>query len=403
MTGDQRRTIESYLVSSGIFDANDNLKTTNLYEELDEIDGYVNLIFRVQGRDRSVIIKQVLPYMRVLKEAGIEHSINMDRMHTEIAMLIFISSLYPDFAPEIYLFDEPKALIVMEDLSDFDLLRSLLNCGKSLPMIGAKLGTFLAALFYFTSRLHLNTDDFNRLKNYFANDESKYMESLLFKEHVLINTERPLVPELADYHSALAADERLHHKILMLLDEYMSGYDCLLHNDFHTSNIMVKKDRIKVFDTEFSSFGHAPVDLGRITGSFMLNYLSWKYRMDQNSATRIAMQRENLVIIRELYTAFEKALAEFMAQDHHITHGKDAARLFMQDFIPKTLMYAGLGQSIRVTCDAAMSLEVKAIPEEYLGDMQKASLELTKHLVLHSEEYQHIDQLLATLGRWSVL
>ena len=128
-----RDTIKDYLIQKKIFPENALLNVIDLHEEIQNIEGYVNLIFAVRDLNTncSVVVKQLLSYIRAFKEAdGGDHPVLMERLRTEIAVLTFMGTLYEDIAPDIYLFDEAAGVIVMEDLMDLELLRFELTAKK---------------------------------------------------------------------------------------------------------------------------------------------------------------------------------------------------------------------------------------------------------------------------------
>ena len=73
-----RDTIKDYLIQKKIFPENALLNVIDLHEEIQNIEGYVNLIFAVRDLNTncSVVVKQLLPYIRAFKEAdGGDHPV----------------------------------------------------------------------------------------------------------------------------------------------------------------------------------------------------------------------------------------------------------------------------------------------------------------------------------------
>ena len=78
-----RDTIKAYLIQKKIFPENALLNVIDLHEEIQNIEGYVNLIFAVRDLNTncSVVVKQLLPYIRAFKEAdGGDHPVLMERL-----------------------------------------------------------------------------------------------------------------------------------------------------------------------------------------------------------------------------------------------------------------------------------------------------------------------------------
>src|SRR5918911_4670159 len=79
-------------------------------------DGNLNLIFRIvsaRDRSRSVIIKQALPYVRLVGESW---PLSPERARIESDALALEGRLCPGLVPRLYHYDPALYLTVMEDL-----------------------------------------------------------------------------------------------------------------------------------------------------------------------------------------------------------------------------------------------------------------------------------------------
>lgn len=393
MTSDHKRQLKAYLVNCGLFHPKETLCVKNLYEELDDIDGYVNLIFQVQGADKSVIIKQVLPYLRIWKESGVDKPVNMARMGTEVRMLIYMNAIYPDIAPEIFHVDESQGIIVMEDLSAFDMLRSRMTKGITTSQVGAKVGVFLATLFFTTSRFHLGEADFEAMKAFFKNDEDKFLHHLIFDDSPASSTASPLFPEVEEKRAALIDSPAVKENLEALRLKYLNANDSLIHHDVHTSNIMVKAGRVKIFDTEFSGYGHAPIDLGRLMGSYFLNYMTWVVRAHRDRPLAAKMMADDRLQLNEMVLAFERTLRALLQKVDGCANPEALVAPFMAEFLSDALCYAAIGQLIRVPRDAAMSQEVKALDEEEHRRLQGISLDFARAILEAPSRFKDLNQV----------
>jgi len=77
-------------------------------------DGNLNLVFIVEGDEESVVVKQALPYARVVGESW---PMSLDRSYFEYHALTRLGARDPERLPEVFAFDEVQALVVMEHLS----------------------------------------------------------------------------------------------------------------------------------------------------------------------------------------------------------------------------------------------------------------------------------------------
>ena len=71
-----------------------------------------------------------------------------------------------------------------------------------------------------------------------------------------------IFPDYADYIRDLVFDPRVVLERYKLRDLFMRKAEVLLHGDFHTSNVFVDQEELKVIDMEYAFFGPAAYDLG---------------------------------------------------------------------------------------------------------------------------------------------
>ena len=76
-------------------------------------DGNLNLVFIVKGQAAGVVVKQALPYVRLVGESW---PLPLDRAHFEHEALKSQTAAVPHLVPEIYHFDPGQAAIVMEQI-----------------------------------------------------------------------------------------------------------------------------------------------------------------------------------------------------------------------------------------------------------------------------------------------
>ena len=104
-------------------------------------DGNLNLVFIVEGSAGSVIVKQALPYVRLVGESW---PLPLRRAYFEYNALIRQEDRDPGVVPAIMHFDEDQALIVMERLSPHVILRGQMMAGRPVEGLGATMGRFCA-------------------------------------------------------------------------------------------------------------------------------------------------------------------------------------------------------------------------------------------------------------------
>ena len=397
-----RDTIKAYLIQKKIFPENALLNVIDLHEEIQNIEGYVNLIFAVRDLNTncSVVVKQLLPYIRAFKEAdGSDHPVLMERLRTEIAVLTFMGTLYEDIAPDIYLFDEAAGVIVMEDLMDLELLRFELTAGVTYPDVGKKMGIFLALLFFHTSDLLMTGRKLEGVKHFFYNDESKRLYDLLFVNNVLLCAEKPLEPEAEETRQRILSNEKIRARVHALGYKYLNNDECLIHNDLHSSNIMVGPGKVKIIDTEFSGYGPKAIDIGRLTGSMIINYVSWLGYKALPEDKRLAMQAYDLDFMADMYHSFECTMEKLWAENQRVSYRlkvlscQDVCDSIFQD----ALQYAVISLITRISSDMALTCDLKRIEKRELGFIQKRSLEIAEYTLLMTDTFHNIDEFNAFL------
>ncbi|MGL6211612.1 MAG: S-methyl-5-thioribose kinase, partial [Paracoccaceae bacterium] len=117
-------------------------------------DGNLNLVFIVRGPLGSVIVKQALPYVRLVGESW---PLPLKRSYFEYNALIRQQQRDPGMVPRMIHFDEVQALIVMEHLDRHIILRQGLIAGHRYDALGEKLGLFCARTLFRGSDLSMPT------------------------------------------------------------------------------------------------------------------------------------------------------------------------------------------------------------------------------------------------------
>lgn len=134
--------------------------TLDFFDETAELacteigDGNLNYVFHVvdQASDRSLIVKQAGSVARISDE----FIVSPDRNRIETEILRLQGTLAPGYVPEVYHYDGEKNCVVMEDLSDYTILRKALLEQRQFPELAEHLSTFLVETLVSTSDLVLN-------------------------------------------------------------------------------------------------------------------------------------------------------------------------------------------------------------------------------------------------------
>ena len=131
-------------------------KMTEEWKVTEVGDGNLNLVFVVEGKSATIIVKQALPYVRVI---GDSWPLSLKRAFFEHETLSRQAKRDPGSVPQIYYFDKKQAIIAMEMLSPHVILRKKLIAGEYVNGLGKTLGHFCARTAFRGSDLSLPTNE----------------------------------------------------------------------------------------------------------------------------------------------------------------------------------------------------------------------------------------------------
>ncbi|WP_405926220.1 S-methyl-5-thioribose kinase [Streptomyces sp. NBC_00035] len=230
-------------------------------------DGNMNRVFLATSADgtRGLAVKQALPWVRV---AGPSWPMSPERADAEARAYEQVAKVAPDKIPAIHGYDAENYALVMEDMSDLEVLRTVLNEGASYgPDTSARIGEFVAQLSFATSDFGMSSADRKALIATSVSPElCKITEDVVLSEPYIEHEHNHWHPELADLAAEFRADARLRTEVADLRHVFMTSGQALLHGDLHTGSVMVGVREgapvVRVFDPEFSFVGPIGFDLG---------------------------------------------------------------------------------------------------------------------------------------------
>ena len=284
--------------------------------QVEEIgDGNLNLVFLVRGAKGTAIVKQALPYIRLV---GDSWPLPLSRAFFEYHALTRQAERDPGSVPEILHFDEDQALIVMEFLDQHVILRHALIAGERVNGLGERLGQFIARTAFRGSDLALSiverkTDTKLFLDNYAL---CNITESLVFTDPYYdaeLNHHNPAVDGVV---ANLRQNIQLKSEVQKLLTKFVSNNETLLHGDLHTGSVMCTEDSIFVIDPEFATYGPMGFDFGVMLANLVMAFISQPAHRNAND---LASYRSWILeVIESLVTTFE---AEFSSLWHSERQG----------------------------------------------------------------------------------
>ncbi len=225
-------------------------------------DGNLNLVFIVEGATKTLIVKQALPYVRLVGESW---PLPLKRSYFEYHALCRQQQRDPGRVPEVIHFDEPQALIAMEFFSPHVILRQSLINGARHQDLALHIGRFMARTLFRGSDLCLPAKERKADLQLFAGNVElcDITESLVFTEPYFdADQNRHTTPQLDSLVASLRADETLKLQVQHLKMDFCTRAETMLHGDLHTGSVMVHEDNARVIDPEFALYGPMGFDIG---------------------------------------------------------------------------------------------------------------------------------------------
>lgn len=234
-------------------------------------DGNLNLVFIVHGPQGDVIVKQALPYVRLV---GDSWPLPLYRSFFEYHALTRQSARDPGRVPEVLHFDETQALIVMEFLGSHRILRQKLVGGERVEGLGTSLGDFCARTAFRGSELSMVSEAKKADVALFAGNVEipAITEALVFTDPYFDAPMNRHTPGLEPVVARLRADAALKVKVQRMLQSFASNTETMIHGDLHSGSIMSTDTQSRVIDPEFSQYGPMGFDVGMLLANFLMAY-----------------------------------------------------------------------------------------------------------------------------------
>jgi 5-methylthioribose kinase len=265
-------------------------------------DGNLNLVFIVEGPKGGVVVKQALPYVRLV---GDSWPLPLKRSFFEYHALMRHLQRDPGMTPEIFSFDEEQAIIIMEYLTPHVILRRALIEGRKIPDLAVKLGSFLARTLFRGSDLCMDTKLRKADLALFADNVAlcDITESLVFSDpYYNAKLNRHTSPQLDKIVVQIRADRDLKVAAQRLKHIFANMPETLIHGDLHTGSAMVTDHDVRVIDPEFAFYGPIAFDVGMLLANFWMSYFS--QRGHEGAKLRNNMRCYLLQTIVEIWQTF---------------------------------------------------------------------------------------------------
>ncbi|CAI5529016.1 unnamed protein product [Closterium sp. Naga37s-1] len=374
-------------------------------------DGNINFVYIVEGPGGALVVKQALPYVRVVGESW---PMTLDRIYYEALALRQQFAWVPELVPEVYFFSHPMALLVMRYVAPPAIvLRKGLVQGRVYPRLAEHMSSFLASTLFLSSLIAINTEVYrDKVREFCGNVEMcRLTEQVIFTEpYVLATNNRWTTPQLDADAAALREDVPLKLAITELKSKFCERAQALLHADLHTGSVMVTEESTVVIDPEFAFYGPMGFDIGAFLGNLLLAYFSQDGHATADDS-RAAAKKWLLQCVTETWQKFEakflalwndKALAKGDAYPQALYHDNAALlsaaqTAFLREVFLDSLGFAGAKMIRRIVGIAHVEdLESIADPDVRAA-CERRALNFGKHLVKERHQFKSIADVAAAV------
>lgn len=207
--------------------------------------GNMNFLFKLSDGEKTFLLKHAKPYLKMLGE---NFPLTQQRIIAEMNSMEYFHSLAPNYVPKIYLKNEKNFFFVMQYFQDYSPLQQT----ASSSFIYEKIGNFLSLLI----------QNPPLKKKSFTCDTLKQITKNYVFEFAFIQNHEALI--LFDYIPKQRFSKKILTNLAKLKTLFLHESKTLIHGDFHTDSIMIKKDDIAIIDSEFALFSDISFDIGNL-------------------------------------------------------------------------------------------------------------------------------------------
>ena len=186
----------------------------------------------------------------------------LDRARIECEVLQIENEYDPGRVPKVYHYDAELALLIMEDLSDYVIMRKGLVERKQYPNFPEHMGKYSARTLFLSSDYALESGVKKTLVGRYINPElCKLSEDVVFTDPYCDHPRNNYNPLIAQEAEALRYDNELKLEVAKLKMKFLTQAQSLVHGDLHTGSIMVTSTDTRVTDPEFAFYGPMGFDI----------------------------------------------------------------------------------------------------------------------------------------------
>ena len=358
-----------------------------------EGDGHINYVFKILSPSGNFVLKQGLEDPRNLHS---KRTVASYRNNIEVKTLKILEKIVPEYVPYIVFEDPENHVFMMEYIENLKAVRFQLIKENQIPELGSETGRFLARSSFYTSEYYLPRSEFRKMQSAFENTELRQiMEDGIF----LTRFGADLDPdEYGNWERfrAVSDDPSCQTNRLELRRTFMTHSDCLIHSDFHTSNVFLSDDGIKMLDFEFSFMGPFGYDLGYFTGSLIAAYCAACFKPYPSEEDRTQCKAYLLSTIKMLFDKYNKTFTDCWNKDakEEYKDQEGFLQLILKDVLQDAAGYTAITNWCRTT-DIFGLPEYMNIEDPELRKTAMAMAVLMDHqMILSRKTFETVDDMI---------
>jgi 5-methylthioribose kinase len=374
-------------------------------------DGNLNLVFIASSPEGALIVKQALPWLRVVGEGW---PLPLRRTFFETTALTRHAARDPGRVPEVFHFDEAQALVVMRYLTPHVILRKSIVAGVQHPNLARDMGLFLARTLFRGSALSLSGAEVKAEMALFAQsvELADITENLVFSDPYFAARLNKHTPGLEPWIAPLRADRDMKVAAQQMKHAFVSKAETLVHGDLHSGSIMVTAQDTQVIDPEFAIYAPFGFDVGMLLANFLLGFFAQSGHETAPGA-RDAYRAWLLSVLRDTWTTFEAEFTHLWRTERSgilyertlfedqgdMLGAEQALQSVLRDIWHDTLGFAGVEMHRRILGLAHVE-DLEAIPDPARRLVaERRALALGRQLAVERARILTVDQVCALARR----
>ena len=364
-----------------------------------EGDGHINYVFKVKGLMKSYVLKQGLADPRNLNGGT---TVASYRNEAECDTIRILHEIVPEYVPEILYQDRENHIFIMEFIENLKAVRFQLIKENQIANLGLEVGDFLARSAFYTSEFFLDRARFRSLQSRFENTELRQiMEDGIFLNRFGADLDKDAYHQWERFRQ-ITDDPACQTNRLALRRTFMTHSDCLIHADFHTSNVFLSEDGLKMLDFEFSFMGPFGYDMGYFTGSLIAAYCAACFK---NYPTEEERKQCKVYLLSTMKMLFESYNHTFISSWDADAKDEYKGQLGLQEILLTEMLqdsvgYAAITNWCRTT-DIWSLPEYRAIEDEDARRYAMTMAVLLDHeLIINRKHFKKTDDFIDMIIRF---